>query len=81
MYLATHVLLGRKAAVKVLLPEHSQRADLIDRFFERTGVPLLLNTSFNGGGEPIYGQAKQGLDLFRSGRLDALCIGRDLHLS
>jgi hypothetical protein len=33
VYLAEHTLLGRKAAVKVLLPEHSQSQDLIDRFF------------------------------------------------
>jgi serine/threonine-protein kinase len=33
VYLAEHPLLGRKAAVKVLLPEHSQRNDLVTRFF------------------------------------------------
>jgi eukaryotic-like serine/threonine-protein kinase len=33
VYLAEHTLLGRKAAVKVLLPEHSRNQDLINRFF------------------------------------------------
>src|SRR3954453_14900767 len=33
VYLAEHTLIGRKAAVKVLLPEHSRKPDLVDRFF------------------------------------------------
>lgn len=33
VYLAEHTLLGRKAAIKVLLPALSQRADVVNRFF------------------------------------------------
>ncbi len=33
VYLAEHTALGRRAAVKVLLPEHCKRQDLLDRFF------------------------------------------------
>src|SRR3954468_22759909 len=33
VYLAEHTLIGRKVAVKVLLPEHSTKKDLVDRFF------------------------------------------------
>jgi serine/threonine-protein kinase len=33
VYLGQHQLLGRKAAVKVLLPQLSQRADIVTRFF------------------------------------------------
>jgi carbamoyltransferase len=62
------------------LPELASYRQLIKRFFDRTGVPLILNSSLNGGGEPIFGWAGQGLDMFRSGRLDALCIGDVLHL-
>lgn len=48
---------------------------LISTFYERTGVPLVVNTSFNGRGEPIVCTPTDALDCF--GRLDAdvLAIG------
>jgi len=39
---------------------------------------VLLNTSLNAAGEPIYGFASQGRKLLASGRLDGLCIGDTL---
>src|SRR5688500_14466071 len=42
VYLAEHTLLGRKAAIKVLLPEHSQNQDLIDRFFNEAKTTASL---------------------------------------
>jgi serine/threonine protein kinase len=33
VYLAEHAIMGKQAAVKVLLPEFSGREDLVDRFF------------------------------------------------
>src|SRR3954469_12311594 len=42
VYLAEHTLLGRKAAVKVLLPEHSKSQDLIDRFFNEAKTTASL---------------------------------------
>src|SRR3954467_1704467 len=33
VYLGTHAILGRPAAIKVLLPELSQRRDVVGRFF------------------------------------------------
>src|SRR3954470_16758096 len=43
VYLAEHALLGRKAAVKVLLPEHSRKQDLVDRFFNEAKTAAGLN--------------------------------------
>lgn len=34
VYIAEHTLIGRKAAVKVLLPQLSQRQEIVDRFFQ-----------------------------------------------
>jgi carbamoyltransferase len=51
---------------------------VIRRFEARTGMPLVLNTSLNSGGEPIYGSRAQAEALFAAGRLDALCVGDDL---
>jgi tRNA A-37 threonylcarbamoyl transferase component Bud32 len=43
VYLAEHKLIGRKAAVKVLLPEHSRKPDLVDRFFNEAKTAAGLN--------------------------------------
>jgi tRNA A-37 threonylcarbamoyl transferase component Bud32 len=42
VYLAHHPLLGRKAAIKILLPEHSKRPDLVTRFFNEAKTAASL---------------------------------------
>lgn len=49
--------------------------DLVARFGERTGVPVLLNTSFNDKGEPIVETPADALRSFGNMRLDALVLG------
>lgn len=49
--------------------------DLITRFGEKTGVPVLLNTSFNVRGEPIMHMPEQALDCFLGEDMDALVLG------
>ena len=49
--------------------------DLIDAFRRRTGVVVVLNTSFNES-EPIVDTPEQALDCFRRTDMDALCLGR-----
>lgn len=48
---------------------------LIAAFAERTGVPMVLNTSFNEQ-EPIVDTPDQALDCFLRTRMDVLVIGR-----
>jgi carbamoyltransferase len=48
--------------------------DLIAAFAERTGVPVLLNTSFNEN-EPICCTPEQAIDTFVRTRMDALAMG------
>lgn len=48
--------------------------DLISRFNEKTGIPVLLNTSFNEN-EPIVHTPKQAIDCFIRTRMDALGVG------
>lgn len=48
---------------------------LIEAFGRRTGVPMLLNTSFNDS-EPIVRTAAEALDCFIRGGLDHVVIGR-----
>jgi len=69
----THV--DRSARVQTVAPETNPRfAALIERFAERTGCPILLNTSFNLRGEPIVNSPVEALStLLRSG-IDALAL-------
>ena len=48
---------------------------LISRFYERTGVPMVLNTSFNRHGIATISSPRQALDHFLEGCVDALAIG------
>ncbi len=47
---------------------------LIKRFDDITGIPLLLNTSFNVR-EPIVCTPKDALSTFKNSSMDVLCIG------
>ena len=48
--------------------------DLIQTFERRTGIPVLLNTSFNEN-EPIVETPAQAIDCFMRTRMDALVLG------
>jgi carbamoyltransferase len=49
--------------------------DLLCAFKERTGVPVLINTSFNTRGEPIVCTPRDAIESFWTSPLDALVIG------
>ena len=48
---------------------------LIKKFYEKTGCPVLVNTSFNVRGEPIVNSPKDAFDCFMGTELDLLVIG------
>jgi carbamoyltransferase len=47
---------------------------LISKFYEKTGVPVLLNTSFNGPHEPIVETPLNAINTFLGNNLDILVI-------
>jgi len=49
---------------------------LLERFYERTRVPILVNTSFNVRGEPIVCTPTDAYRCFRRTGIDVLAIGR-----
>jgi carbamoyltransferase len=51
---------------------------LIDEFGKRTGVPVVMNTSFNLRGEPIVCTPTDAIRTFFSSGMDALVIGNFL---
>ena len=48
---------------------------MLDRYRKRTGVPLVLNTSFNHAAEPMVATPAQAVHTALRMGLDALCIG------
>jgi len=55
--------------------QHPLYYDLIRSFKRRTGVPVLVNTSFNIRGEPIVCSPRDAVAAFFASPLDALVIG------
>jgi carbamoyltransferase len=49
---------------------------LLDAYGRRTGVPVLLNTSFNLSGEPIVNRAVEGYSTFLRCGIDVLVAGQ-----
>jgi carbamoyltransferase len=48
---------------------------LLERFAAITGVPVLINTSFNSRGEPIVCTPRDAVEAFYSTPIDVLAIG------
>lgn len=49
--------------------------DLLKAFYRKTGVPVLVNTSFNTLGKPIVCSPRDAIECFWSSPFDALIIG------
>ncbi len=54
--------------------ENSLYYDLIKTFSKKTGIPVILNTSFNEN-EPIVCTPQQAIDCFQRTKMDVLAIG------
>lgn len=54
--------------------ENSMYYDLISAFHRKTGIPVILNTSFNEN-EPIVCTPEEAIDCFQRTRMDVLAIG------
>ena len=50
-------------------------AAVLDRFEARTGLPVLVNTSFNTAGRPIVDSPRDALECFATSPMDALAMG------
>jgi carbamoyltransferase len=70
----THV--DGTARVQVLEPGMAPRMHtLLEAYGRRTGIPVLLNTSFNLAGEPIVNRAVEGYSTFLRCKIDVLVAG------
>ncbi len=55
--------------------QHPLYYDLLKAFEARTGVPVLVNTSFNTRSEPVVCSPRDAIECFWTSPLDALVIG------
>jgi carbamoyltransferase len=55
--------------------QHPLYYDLLQEFKKLTGVPVLVNTSFNTRGEPIVCTPRDAIECFWTSPIDALAIG------
>jgi carbamoyltransferase len=55
--------------------QHPHYYDLLQAFKKRTGVPVLVNTSFNTLGKPIVCSPRDAIECFWTSPFDALIIG------
>lgn len=62
------------ARIQTVWPETGRVHGVLQAFHARTGVPVLMNTSFNDRGEPIVETPEQALAFFVKGGLDALVL-------
>ena len=70
----THV--DNSARIQTVAREDNPRYhDMISAFYERTGCPVIINTSFNVRGEPIVCAPEEAYTCFMRTRMDYLCLG------
>jgi carbamoyltransferase len=51
---------------------------LLEKFYEKTNCPYLLNTSLNINGRPIIGNVKKLQNYFNNSDIDILVIGDEI---
>ncbi len=66
----THV--DGSARVQSVTPDCGQFYRLIKKFGELRGTPVVLNTSFNGPGEPVIETPEEAVRFLLSSELDVL---------
>jgi carbamoyltransferase len=65
--------------VQTLTKEHNEKLyTLIERFEEKSGIPILINTSLNVKGEPIVESPDDAVDLFKRSDVDILVINNKM---
>jgi SAM-dependent methyltransferase len=71
---ATHV--DYSARIQTVDRErHGLYHGVIDAFYRQTGCPVVVNTSFNLGWDPIVCTPKEAYHTFMSSDIDVLCMG------
>jgi carbamoyltransferase len=73
--IAAAIHVDRTARVHSVRPDNRLYYDVIKNFYERTGVPVILNTSFNRHGLPIVHRPHEAIEHLLWGCVHELAIG------
>ena len=76
--IAAAIHVDKTARVHSVRPDNERYYRVIKKFFELTGVPVILNTSFNRHGLPIVHRPKEAIEHLLWGCVHELAIGRFL---
>jgi len=57
---------------------HNIFHNILTSYYKKTGIPVLMNTSFNGHGEPIINSPKDALDHLSNKTIDYLIINNKI---
>jgi carbamoyltransferase len=67
------------ARVQTISKEQNPKfVQLLEAFKERSGVPILINTSFNTKGEPMVETPQEAIETFLETSIDYLTLGNTL---
>ena len=66
---------GTSRVQSVKKEDNSKYYNLINEFYKITGIPMIIDTSFNAAGEPIVESPKDSIISFLNMNLDALVCG------
>lgn len=68
----THV--DKSARVQTVNKSNTSMRALLEEFDRQHDIPVLLNTSFNGRGEPIVERPDDAIEILKKGKIDAVFI-------
>ena len=51
---------------------------MIEKFESKTGIPIVMNTSFNDAGDPVVCKPEHAISTFSFTAMDAVAIGNFL---
>jgi len=73
--------IDKTARAQIVVKEKNPKYwEIINQFYQKTGIPLLLNTSFNTHGEPIVRTLEDGLKHLNNGIVDILVAENKIFL-
>lgn len=73
--IASAIHVDNTARVHSVRPDNPKYYETIDHFYKKTGVPVILNTSFNKHGLPIVHRPKEAIEHLLWGCVHELAIG------
>lgn len=74
---AVHI--DNTARVQTLTKEHNEKMyTLIEKFEQRSGIPIVINTSLNVNGQPIVETPNEAMELFEKSDVDVLVINNQM---